>query len=324
ERINRARARRDAFGAFASAEVDLARGLALAAGVRWDGIRGGLSSEAGMVPSGRSDLSAASPSLTLNRRLGRSGNAFLSVSRSFKAPTLEQLFDRRPFFLAPYLPPLYLSNDALLPQRAWNVELGLRTRLGNRAWTDLALYSLKVRDEIGFDLAHLRYDNIDRSVHQGVEWNLTAYPTDHLRPRLAYVLSRATFDGGANRGNQINGVPRHQATAALAWLEENGAAGGPGAGLWAEVSLHHVRGQFIDEANRLPLAPYTILDAAAGYRFRRFPPIGSLGIELTARNLTDERFTPEGFVSLDQRGQPLPLYYPGSRRSVAGLLRVER
>jgi iron complex outermembrane receptor protein len=301
-RINAGRTERTSLAAFGVGEVDLTEYLALSLGVRHDRIRGEREER---LETGRADSrhSATSPSIALNRRLGESGNVYLSVSRSFKAPTLEQLYDRRPFFLGPDLPPITLSNAGLDPQRAWSYEAGARTRLGRSAWTEAALYHMRVTDEIGFDLANLHFANIDRSLHRGFEWGLTAHLVD-LRPRLAYTLTDATFDGGRFDGKRINGIPRHQIAAALGWTAPRG--------LSAEIEARHVRGQFADEENRFPIDPYTLLDAAAGLRLSRF----ELGI--TVRNLLDARFETSGFVSLDETGGPLPLFYPGAERAVLG------
>ncbi|HYG61915.1 MAG TPA: TonB-dependent receptor, partial [Thermoanaerobaculia bacterium] len=218
-----------------------------------------------------------------------------------------QLYDRRPFFLAPDLSPVFLSNAGLDPQRALSWEAGARSPLGTAAWTEIALYRMEVGDEIGFDLARLRFANIDRSLHQGIEWGLAA-EAGPLRPRLAYTLTEATFEGGAHDGRRINGIPRHQIAAGLGWEAR---------ALTGEVEARHVRGQFADEDNRFPLDPYTLLNAAVDWKLSRF----SLG--LTVRNLLGADFETSGFVTLDETGAPLPLYYPGAERAVVGRLSLE-
>ena len=309
-RIDHARATRTTLGSFALAEVDLAPALALSAGVRYDDLHGDFDGKVGLPDTVQS---ATSPSLALNYRLGESGNAFLSASRSFKAPTVEQLYDRRPFIIARGLPPAFLSNAALLPQRATNYEAGLRTRLGNHASTSLSVYSLVVTDEIGFDLSHLRFDNIAKSRHQGIEWNLTGDLKPGLRPRLSYTYSRAVFAGGSDDGHQINGVPRSQVTAALDWVSYGNGGTGPFGG----VEVTQVRGQFVDEENLLPLDPYTLVGAVVGIRFEK------LAFDVTARNLLNRQFSPDGFVTLDTRGHAIALYYPGTPRTVTARLRID-
>jgi len=310
QRVDHARATRSTLGSFALAEVDLAPVLALSAGVRYDDLRGEFDGKVGIPDTSQT---ATSPSLALNYRLGERGNAFVSLGRSFKAPTVEQLYDRRPFIIARGLPPAFLSNSALLPQRATNYEAGLRSRLGDSASTALSLYSLVVTDEIGFDLAHLRFDNIAKSRHQGIEWSVEGDPKPGLRPRLSYTYTRAVFAGGPDDGRQINGVPRTQIAAALDWI----SYGNGGTGPFGEIEITHVRGQFIDEENLLPIEPYTLVGAVLGVRFEK------LAVDLTARNLLNRRFSPDGFVTLDTSGHALPLYYPGTPRTLTARLRID-
>lgn len=308
-RIDHAHANRTTLGSFATAEVDLGSALSLSAGVRYDELRGDFDGKVGLPAISQT---ATSPSLALNWRLGEAGSAFLSANRSFKAPTVEQLYDRRPFIVARGVS-AYLSNPALLPQRATNYEAGVRTRLGEHAQTSLSLYSLRVTDEIGFDLSQLRFDNISESRHQGIEWNVTGDLSPGLRPRFSYTYSRAIFDGGPNSGNQINGVPRTQVTAALGWIGYTGRGTGP----FGELDLTHVRGQYVDEANLLPLSPYTLVGAVLGVRFEK------LSFDVTVRNLFNRRFSPDGFVTLDPNGHPLALYYPGTERTIAARVRID-
>jgi outer membrane receptor protein involved in Fe transport len=309
QRVDHARATRTTLGGFTTAEVDLGHALALSAGLRYDKLRGAFT---GKLPLPDTAFTATSPSLALNWRLGEAGNAFLSASRSFKAPTVEQLYDRRPFIVSRGVS-VFLSNAALLPQRATNYEAGLRTSLGAHATTSLSLYSLSVTDEIGFDISHLRFDNISRSRHQGLEWSVAGDLSPGLRPRFSYTYSRAVFDGGANDGHQINGVPRTQVAAALGWIGYTSGGTGP----FGEIDLTHVRGQFIDEENRLPLDPYTLVGAVLGVRFEK------LSFDLTARNLLNRRYSPDGFVTLDPRGRALALYYPGTERTIVARVRID-
>ena len=308
-RVDHAHATRTTLGGFTSAEVDLNRALTLSAGLRYDDLRGDF---AGKVDLPAIVQTATSPSLALNYRLGDTGNAFLSASRSFKAPTVEQLYDRRPFIVGRGIV-TYLSNTALLPQRATNYEAGVRTRLGDFASTSLSLYSLRVSDEIGFDVSQLRFDNISQSRHQGIEWNITGDLAPGLRPRFSYTYSRAIFDGGPNNGNQINGVPRTQIAAALGWIGYTGHGTGP----FGELDLSHVRGQYVDQENLLPLGPYTLVGAVVGVRFEK------LSFDVTVRNLLNRRFSADGLVTLDPTGHRVPLYYPGTQRAITARVKID-
>src|SRR6185503_3002636 len=68
---------------------------------------------------------AFSPKLGLNVRYATSGRAWVSASRTFKAPTLDQQFDQRP--IPNPFPPFTAttSNPDLEPQRGTSAEIGL-------------------------------------------------------------------------------------------------------------------------------------------------------------------------------------------------------
>lgn len=296
---------RSTLGAYARAEITLLPRLSLSGGIRYDDIRGEYRSAAHPEDE-ETTMSALSPSMALNWRWETAGNLYASVNRSFKAPTLEQLYDKRPFFVSPDFPPITLSNSALEPQHAWNYEIGLRTHYTDRIWMDLALYYLHIRDEIGFDLQHFQYANIDESIHQGGEWRLSTRLTDDLEHRFGYTLMKATFEGGEHGGNQINGVPKHLASTGLAYTGTRGES--------ASVDVQHVRDQYIDEGNRHPLEDYTLVNARLGYRFDRFL------VDITIQNLFDSEYEATGYLTQgqDEEGNlfSLPQYYPGATRSM--------
>src|SRR4029077_18660178 len=89
--------RRDRVGLFVTGGWNICARCRLSAGLRRDDIRDDFSGAAG-APSRLHSASAWSPRAGLNVRLGDLAAAspismFLQVSRAFKAPTLDQLFD---------------------------------------------------------------------------------------------------------------------------------------------------------------------------------------------------------------------------------------
>ncbi|MEX1184116.1 MAG: TonB-dependent receptor, partial [Gemmatimonadota bacterium] len=121
---------RAAAGAFAQYSVNLLRPLRLVLGARFDAVRDAFDASA---PSEDDGITAShdefSPKIGLNfeyaRSAARSGNLYITAGRSFKAPTLDQLFDQRSIGV-PYPPfSVTLSNDQLRPQYGVNLEAGL-------------------------------------------------------------------------------------------------------------------------------------------------------------------------------------------------------
>ncbi|HEX6160381.1 MAG TPA: TonB-dependent receptor, partial [Thermoanaerobaculia bacterium] len=133
--------RRDRLGLFVTGAWDVCAICRLSVGIRRDELRDDFSAT-------EHDASAWSPRAGLTVRLG-SASAFVQVSRAFKAPTLDQLFDPRPYpdgFGGTFT----VSNPALRPQRARNVEAGIAGGSARSEWS-LVAYRMKVTDEIDFD-----------------------------------------------------------------------------------------------------------------------------------------------------------------------------
>ncbi len=295
---------RQTLAAFGWIDIPLSTSWGLTAALRHDRIEGELSRAT--VPSTSTTKTATSPSLAVNRRFARGGNAWVSWSRSFKAPTMEQLFDLRPYvFFDPdsgTFFPLVLSNAAIEPLRAKNFEIGLRAPITPRYVVDAVLYHSDVTNEIGFDATSFKFANIAASVHRGLELNISAEIGKKLRGRLGATWTQARFDGGTNDKNQINGVPEQVATAGFSWQPTQRFSLG--------VEAAHVRKQFVDEANRVPIDTYSLVHLKANYRWQRW------GVELMSRNLFDTRFVATGFLAPDQSGEFVPNLYPGAPRTI--------
>jgi outer membrane receptor protein involved in Fe transport len=294
-------------GVFAVAQARPIGLWTLTAGARVDWLRSSMDSM-GPAPRGpNDDLRAFSPSLGLSHPLPDGGIVYASYAKSFKAPTIEQLYDQRPFDLG--FGPITISYHGLKPQRADHVELGARSRVGRNLWADGTVFGLKARDEIGFDLAALHHSNIDRSVHYGFEGQLSTVPWKGLSAQASYALTRALFDGGTHGGKQINTVPEHILHGRLAY--DHAVLGS------LTLDESYVMRQWIDEDNTYPLPDYAITDVALSHGVGRFEVFGAL------RNLFDRRYASLGYVTLDPvTFGPLPLYYPGAGRTLQVGLRV--
>lgn len=290
---------RDAIGGFALARAGLGRGFTLTAAVRGDDLHSKLAG----VP-GTHRVSAVSPALALNHVNVKGGNVFVSAGGAFKAPTLEQLYDPRPYLVpdgSGGFVPVTISSNALEPQRGWNVDAGVRALPAMHSRADITFYYGRSRDEIGFDLASFRYDNIARSIHYGFEGDATAGLPYHLTAMLGYAYTRAVFDGGPNDTRQINGVPEHQLIARLTLaLATRGSIA---------LDARYFDRQWVDEANTYALPAYGVADVTV------LQPLGPVALVGAVRNVFDRRYAGAGYVTSDFSGNPLPLYYPGPGRA---------
>ncbi len=294
--------------AFVAGRFQLSRRLSATGALRVDWTRSEVELPLGEEPAPEAqERSSLSPSIGLSYELPGMGQIFASVARSFKNPTLEQLYDRRPYFVdddgpggnPPFI--LHLSSSALEPQRGTHFDLGTRLSPVRELQIEGSGYYAKSEDEIGFDLANFRYDNIEKSIHYGFEGRATYSPLDPLRAELGYTWTRALFDGGKYDGKQINGVPIHRIHASMRL--------GPVLGSVLTIDGNHLRDQWLDEGNAYEIDPSTVVDAAI------YHTQGALTLFAAMRNLFDEEYASAAYLTIDERGRELPLYFPGAPRS---------
>jgi iron complex outermembrane receptor protein len=280
-------------GAFVSSAWDVTARVRLSAGVRWD--RVGDEFAAGAATQVHQ---AWSPRVGATVQLGDAQpvTLFAQVARAFKTPTLDQLFDPRPYpdFRGGSFT---ISSTDLVPQRATNLEAGLMGG-GDVRWSALAYY-MTVDDEIDFDVRTFSYANIGESRHVGLEVEAGAPLAWPVRPAAAYALSRVTRP---DDGRQLKNVPRHVFTLS--------ADADLPAGLGAHVWFRRTAGAFLDDANGLPI------DGAATVDLRVRGAVGAATLFLDVLNLADDRYDEYGFTLTGFTGETVPYDYPGAPRAL--------
>ncbi|HEY9382200.1 MAG TPA: TonB-dependent receptor [Gemmatimonadales bacterium] len=241
---------------------------------------------------------------------GQAGNLYFSVSRSFKAPTLDQLYDQRTISIP--FPPFQIgtSNPGLRPQHGTSLEAGLyqsARAMGARATVTLSAYQTDMKDEVDFDISAFRYVNIGRSRHRGLEAG-GSYEGEHGSVFASYALQAATSRSGSNAGRRLKAIPRHALSA--------GASAQPFALLSAAVVVTHARGIFLDDANSVTLPASTRVDGQLSVH------ILGLSLLLEVRNLLDAKYNSSGF--LDPAGSGEAYFYPAAGRVIGLGLRSWR
>lgn len=255
---------------------------------------------------------ALSPKAGLNVRYlatpQTTGHLYVSISQSFKAPTPDQLFDQRPIPIP--TPPFTVttSNPDLDPQYGTSIETGIYHDLviGDvRASATLALYQTDMRDELDFDVATLRYVNIGRSRHRGIEAGFTLAPMPSLALFTTHARQTATAERGPNAGRQLKAIPRHTLTAGATYTP-----GGPWRGTLLATRLD---GMYLDDANTRRIPGWSRVDAQIGWQ------LGRQWLLLDVRNLLGAKYATTGFV--DPAGTGEVYFHPAAGRHVALSLR---
>jgi outer membrane receptor protein involved in Fe transport len=294
--IARASGRRARVGVFLSGAWEPHARVRLTAGARWDSIRDDFGRDAG----GASSRDAWSPRAGASVRLGPLDGApvslFVQGSRAFKAPTLDQLFDPRPF--SDFAGGTFrISNPTLLPQRASTVEAGVSRRDGSSSF-ELVLYTTDVDDEIDFDVAAFRYSNIGRTRHRGIEAAARLFENGPVSPFISYSWNRTEPREGENRGRQLKNVPEH--------LLRPGVSIALPADMRIEALSTTLAGRFLDDANRIPLDDATVFDLRLEKRFRR------VRAHVDLLNVFDREWEELGLALSDFAGGVVPHYYPAA------------
>lgn len=255
----------------------------------------------------RTSHHAVSPKAGINVRYlqgnGASGNAYVTASRSFKAPTLDQLFDQRaiPVPFPPFA--VTTSNAELVPQHGTSIEVGLyqRAALAPEVRLDatLSAYQIDMKDELDFDVQTLRYVNIGRSRHRGIEAGFTLSGPGVASAFANYTLQAVTARSGPFAGNALKAIPRHALTAGLG--VSPGAAD-------LRLMVSHTRSIYLDDANTVSLPAYSRVDSHFAFE------LGAVELFLDVSNLLGARYSTTGF--LDPAGTGQAYLHPAAGRVI--------
>jgi outer membrane receptor protein involved in Fe transport len=302
---------------FAQVEVWPVSALRISLGVRYDRLSDRYDTRA-PSPTDRLEAthSAVSPKAGASLRWLDTpeavGSVYATVGRSFKAPTPDQLFDQRTIPLP--FPPFAAttSNPALVPQRGVSLEVGAYQGVavgGGAAGGTVSVYQMDMRDELDFDLTTLRYVNLGRSRHRGVEAGFRLRGAGPLSGYATWTLQSATSRAGGNAGRSLKAIPRH------GWKGGLTAALGPR--VEAAVDLTRQSGAWLDDENTMPLPAFTRADARVTVEV----PGGRAFLE--ARNLLDAHYSTTGFPDPSGSGT-MSYYYPGAGRTLGAGMELRR
>jgi outer membrane receptor protein involved in Fe transport len=256
---------------------------------------------------------AFSPKAGLNVRLGKTAagtsNVYVTAGRSFKAPTLDQLFDQRPIPV-PFPPySVTTSNPLLRPQSGTSIEAGAyqdaRWSSSVRLSASVSVYQMDMKDELDFDVQTLRYVNIGSSRHRGVEAGTVLSGPAGTSLFANYTLQSARSQSGDDIGKYLKAIPRYTLS--------GGGSVTFFSRLEANMMVTDIGGAYIDDANTTRLPAFTRVDGRASY------PVGSVSLVVEARNLFNARYNTTGY--LDPSGTGQAYFYPAAGRTLSVGLR---
>lgn len=213
-------------GPFIQARIALSSHFELTSGLRLDAVRFSSNDqhlEDGRDDSGQRTLSAISPRLALLWAPQDAFSAYATVSTAFQTPTTTELINAPPDVGEGCCPGGF--NQSLEPQRALNLEAGVKGAFSERVRYEVAVFQMRVRDAlVPFQMPEVDgrdfFRNSGKTRHRGFELAATAAPTEWATLTGSYAFSRFSFvDDGLPEvdyeGNQLPGVPPHHALVRL-------------------------------------------------------------------------------------------------------------
>jgi len=250
----------ESFGLFVQDDLTLTDSLTLTAGLRLDEIEYGVTDYflADGNDSGTVSVDDVSPMLGVSAVVTERLNVYGTYSTAFEAPTTTEF----------NLPDGTSGgfNASLEPQQARNLEVGVRGRIGGDTSYEVAVFDIKVEDELvqlETPVAQRFYFvNAAQSTRQGVEFSLTSQITDLITAVVSYTYSDFEFDRFVDdssnySGNVIPGVPENLFFGELIYHD-------PG-GLFAALDVVRVGDQYAENANNVVVDAYTVANLRVGY-----------------------------------------------------------
>lgn len=238
----------------------LGRRLFLTAGLRYDQMK--LATTDRFLTDG--DNSGAltfdnlAPMAGLSYQLNDALYFYTNYATSFESPALTELTNN---------PTGQGGFNSLQPQRASNVELGIKGLLPGRFRYDVAIFNVNVQSElVPYQLAafpgRVFFRNAGQSRRQGVEVGLEYYLSKQFSAFATYTYSDFKYTNyqtteGTFNGNQLPGIPRQ---AAYVELRYNAPFR-----LFAVAQLRHNDALFADDANRFTANAHNLLNLRLGW-----------------------------------------------------------
>jgi outer membrane receptor protein involved in Fe transport len=197
----------ESFGFFINNHLSVNKNLKLSAGSRYNHYKGRFRTDErklfndekiwvnGNATKSEWDNSAYSMGFTYS--ISSEASFFGSYATSFRIPNVDEFAE---------------SEKGLKPQEGDHIEFGGRRRFGSFISMSIALFDIRIDDEIYYSDINRNYD--ERTIRQGIEADFTLYPTEDTRLWGTYTFTKAEFD---KTNATIPLVPEHMVSAGIHW-----------------------------------------------------------------------------------------------------------
>ena len=255
-------------GFFIQDRFPLLENTELKSGIRYDNRDWNISSGGKWEKNGK----AWSPKLSLIQKLYENLTGWVSLSRSFRFPTGDDIA---------YSSNLYgsTSNPDLDPIDAKTLELGFRFSDVGLFDGSVTYYLGKIEDDIVFDPNSGWGANINHDTkRQGVEISLRSNSSRIVRPFGGISWTQSRFEDGAYDNKDLPLVPLWQFTGGIDFhLSDSWSVRLEGLNIKEQTAIN-------DLQNNLPTNDYFLINSSVRYQK------GDLGLFFAIKNLTDEEY----------------------------------
>lgn len=212
----------------------------------------------------------------INYNYHKQSSAYLSFSRSFRYPVLDELFN---FFTN-------TIDTTLIPQTSDNFEFGFRHYFTQTLYANMNFFRIDTENEIFYNPVSFANENYDgKTRRDGVEISLTK-AFEKIRLSGNYTYTDATFTSGQFENNDVPNVPNHKA--ALSGL----FSFGKGFSLMVSGIYVGERPFISDFSNSFEYQEdYLVINTKLKYQWKMFTAF------LNINNITDEEYSEYGGIS---------------------------
>ncbi|MGM0766569.1 MAG: TonB-dependent receptor family protein [Pseudomonadota bacterium] len=266
---------------FAQGDLSLTEKLTLSLGARIDRLRLSIDDHRRVDgdDSGSRTFREASGVAGLSYRLAPRHQLYGTAGTAFESPTFTEFAN--PDGSGGF-------NPDIEPQEALNREVGMRGVIGGGLSYDLALFSIRVDDEIlPFEQdGRTFYENAGRTSREGIELGL-AWDISYTW-RVTSALTLADYEledftdeqGNDASGNRLPGLPREHWVTELEWRGQGSR--------FAALEWQYVGDLYAENSNQTRVSDYWLLGLRAGDSVRLAEQ--SLNLYAGIRNLLDEDY----------------------------------
>lgn len=292
--------KKEDFGYYAHDEISIADNLHISGGYRHDRARFSFNPIDPSEP-GSTSMSIDAYTAGLNYAFFKKSYVYVSYSRSFRYPLLDELYS---FFTN-------TINASLVPQASDGYEAGVRHYFGDDIFVHANVFRLDTDNEIVFNPVTYQNENLDgKTRRDGVELSVSARATSWLTLRGSYSFLNAKIKEGMFAGKNVPGVPKSKVTADAAFHVTKEAT------LILNGIYVGERPFISDFANTFSnQASYFTMNAKFTYQWQCFKAFVDIN------NLTDKEYSEFGVIG----GFPIleRAFYPSPKRNFLAGVSIE-